>query len=935
MTEQVSPVAASLQLDNHASLHRFVRAITGNLSVSATLHLYEHRSNTFSVHGTDQVHLCITLLRADTRPPVELPSVPNSPSIETLILDPREACSLAATALFTAGRKVVVWNVSSDGRISSRMDGTPGCPGTLTSWLGERPDDGVVLAVRPTMRNGLRVLGLAVWEPSSATLHAADVLDDDAFAALDPVFVASNARELVIPDDLSDFDRVKVEQLAEDSNLALTVRKRKSFDGADVAEVVHRLVGGRHVEDAILDGKVAAAALAALIEYCELDRDPSLEGRAQMKELTVAGSMKLDNGVMRALNILPFPGDGGKRASLFGLLNRCRSAMGSRLLRRWLSQPLQSIEEINDRLDIVEAFVKAPDCRRSVREDHIAKLPDVNLLCRRFTKDGASKASLQDVVRMYQCSVRLPFICDQLSSEGDDGVLMKRYVDPLRKLAGELSNFEALVETTVDLEQIDNGEFVVSPNVDPELGALREKQDEIIVNIEEEYQKTMSSISGLKGDGLKLERKDNLGYIFRLTRKEEKLIRGKKQFTVLETRKDGVRFQTKTLRRLSDSYQGVAEEYHAKESEMRAKTLEVAGTYVEVFVDVAALIAEIDVLCAFGVVAEESRAAYVRPKLTPSGTGLHIQDARHPIVEENLSDDVEFISNSIDLRRATSKQGSDAMEVDTSKEGDGGCLLLVTGPNMGGKSTYIRSAGVITLMAHVGCFVPASEARVPLTDRIFARVGAGDNQHRALSTFMAEMVETAVILRSATWKSLVIIDELGRGTGTTDGYGLAHAIGKHISTEIRCGCLFATHFFELTALAEEVADVNNAHVSAVTEGGNNGLTFLYEVREGACDQSFGVHVAEMAGFPPDVVIAARRKADELEGGGAVSKRSSHVSDEQRAAGWKLLEEFEKELAGLPCATPDEVKSSLERARVLRKELLAHGNSFVTALVSGR
>lgn len=937
MLEVCNATASSLQLENSASLHRFLQAILTHLEQRATVHLYHHRNEVYSAHGHVDITLLMSLLPSGTLSEAELPGTSGSATtIPTVTLNVVTARAVAASVLFTAGRKVAIWNVASDGRISSFMEGSPGFPGTLSSWLGERPDQGVILAISPSSRKGMLVLGLAVWDPSTGTLQVADLHDDDAFTALESVLVSSNAREVVIPDDVSDYDRRKLDELCDKCSIALTIRKKRCFDARDVIAIMTRLTGRALQHDAMVDGKVSANATAALFDYCQLGNDMSLEGRLRMSELVIAGTMQLDATVMRALNILPYPGDGGKKASLYGILDRGKTSMGSRLLRRWLCQPLQLPDEINARLDVVEAFTKVPECRKTIRNDHLAKMPDLDLLCRRFTANNGANVSLQDVVRLYQCSVRTPMLCLALENEGEGDVLISRYVQPLRKLVAELSNFERLVELTIDLDQMEHGEFTISPNVNSELGELRDEQDKLMARMEKEFERVQRAIS----DSVKLEHKDNVGHVFRLTRKEEKLIRGQREYNILETRKDGVRFQTAGLRRLSTEYSNIAERYAEKSSDMCAKTLETAGTYVEVFGDVSAIISELDVLCSFAVVAEESRGRYVRPEIIRAGCGIVVKQARHPIVEENLGDGVEFIANDIDLSRDGNGNGRDENEkMDVDDDDDGGCVLLVTGPNMGGKSTYIRSVGVLTLLAHVGMFVPAEHARVPLTDRIFARIGAADNQHRAVSTFMSEMLETAAILRSATSKSLVIIDELGRGTGTTDGYGLAYAISKHIATKIKSACLFATHFYELTALSEEVNSVRNAHVSAVAHNNGSGehgrgLTFLYEVREGACDQSFGVHVAEMANFPHSVVKAAQKKAAEMEGFGHTSKRVllADVSDEIREQGEKLLREFEQRISELPSGSEAELERSVETAQRMRNELLSCNNEYIQAIL---
>lgn len=928
MADNNNPTAAALQLTTPQTLSRFLKTLPSHITDAQTIHVYEHRNNVYSLHGHTHTTLAIRLL--PTLRPTDLPPVsPSTTPTPTLHFDIRIARDLISALLYTAGRKIRVWGVASDGRIVSRAQGSPGNLDGLEEFLGDtRLDEAVVLGVRLLNERSLRLVGVCAWDVGGRSLSVGEVYDDESFSALEGVIVATNAKEVVFCEaDAGPFEMAKMNDVIERCGIAMTTMKKRSFDAKDVPHNLELLTGDKLSLTQFLDLKAGLSATAAVLDYVRIMSDASIEGRVSVIELTTSSYMQLDSAAMRALNILPFPGDGGKKGSLYGLMNRTKCAMGGRLLRKWLSQPLQDEVEINERLDVVDAFVGADSCRVAVRDTHVNKMPDIDLLCRRFTKDGGSKAGLQDVVRLYQCSVRLPFLCEEMERDSVEKVVAERYAVPLRKFVAELANFEALVETTIDLDQIDNGEFVVNPAVDPELQQLREKQDAVVADIEAEYQDVSSSISGLKGDGLKLERKDNLGYIFRLTRKEEKLIRGKKQFTVLETRKDGVRFQSRGLRRLSEGYKEIAEEYQLKESEMRKKTLDVAGTYVEVFLDVSNLLAEVDVLCCFADVASSSLSGYVRPKLKPSGSGIVLKQARHPIVEENMIDGTTFISNDIDL--TPSIEGEEANE--------GGSLLLVTGPNMGGKSTYIRSAGVLTLMAHVGCFVPAAEAEIPITDRIFARVGAGDNQHRAISTFMSEMLETAAILKSATAKSLVIIDELGRGTGTTDGYGLAYAISKHIVTKMKSACLFATHFFELTALADDVCGVRNVHVSAETDPRSNKLTFLYEVVSGACDQSFGVHVAEMAHFPASVVEAAKRKAVELEGcGRGVGKKRKldGVSDAEREEGERLMREFMEGVRKMPRGSEEELKESVTKARDMRRRVLAEKNAYVSSLIAG-
>lgn len=688
---------------------------------AAPVRIYEHKNAMYSVHGRDtQVAGRVGL--DDLRAPEFISSgVPGSGTasaagapLSTLPMQFRLCKQLVALLLQEAGKKIVLL-LRNGTSVSVKASGSPGAVGSLEAEFFETDDvfmdtagrgdsggggSGGVLAIRVS-NNGQ--LGLAHWDTATRTLAVTSLHhgDSSCLDELEGALVSTGAKELLLcAGDALPCDASKLDDILNELGVAKTERKRPEFDAEDIDRDLGLLVGdGRRRGNAaprvgaggvnpalhtvpFLDQPLARSAAAAVVRFCNLlSGTAGLEGRVCLAALDGNSTLRMDSAALRALNILPDGrSGGGKKGSLLGVLDRTSTSMGGRLLRRWLAQPLQDAAAIDGRLCTVGVLLDDAAVRGSVRDEHLRKLPDVHRLARKFTRrnrSGVLAASLQDVVILYQCSKRLPELARALAS-GGDGVLKARFVTPLRALLEEAENFEALVETTIDLDQVNNHEFVISPAVDVGLAALREKKDGVLSGIADVHAQVEGELR-TKADQLKLERKDNLGYFFRLTRRDEKLIRAKPAYVVLETRKDGVRFTCRALRKLSDEYTDLMAEYESLQSELRTKTLEIAATYAPVFEDLSALLADLDVLASFATVAAEAPQDYCKPSIGAPASGFVLHKARHPVVEENL-DGRPFISNDIDLRRGSVDvpATSDAMEVESSA--DGGALVVITGP---------------------------------------------------------------------------------------------------------------------------------------------------------------------------------------------------------------------------------------------------------------
>lgn len=763
-------------------------------------------------------------------------------------------------ALFKLGKRIEIF-ASPNGRMNWKVvkQASPGNLQDVEEDLGGFESAPMILAVKITAKaSEAPSVGVCFADASVRELGVSEFLDNDLFSNFEALLIQLGVKECLLQIDKSEKGKdpalTKLRQIITNCGVAMSERPTGDFGTKDIEQDLARLLKDEKSAAQLpqTELKLAMGSAAALIKYLSVLQDPSNFGQYQLYQHDLAHFMKLDAAALKALNLMPGARDGSKNMSLYGLLNHCRTSAGSRLLSQWLKQPLMSRDEIEKRLQLVEAFVNDTELRQIMQEEHLKSVPDLYRLAKRFQRN---KANLEDVVRAYQVVIRLPGFLGSL-----EAVMDEKYKDPidevytqkLRQFSDSLGKLAEMVETTVDLDALDNHEFIIKPEFDESLRVIRKRLDKMRSDMGREFRNAADDLGQEENKKIFLENHKVHGWCMRLTRTEAGCIRNHSKYKECSTQKNGVYFTTSTLQALRREFDQLSENYNRTQSSLVNEVITVAASYCPVLEQLAGVLAHLDVIVAFAHCSVHAPTSYVRPKVHPRGEGQTIlTEARHPCME--MQDDVQFITNDVELTREKSS------------------FLVITGPNMGGKSTYIRQIGVIALMAQIGCFVPCTEAELTIFDSILARVGASDSQLKGVSTFMAEMLETANILKSATKESLIIIDELGRGTSTYDGFGLAWAISEHIVKEIGCFAMFATHFHELTALAEQYPQVRNLHVTAHISGATMAntadkreVTLLYKVEPGICDQSFGIHVAELVRFPDKVIRMAKRKADELE-----------------------------------------------------------------------
>ena len=700
-------------------------------------------------------------------------------------------------------------------------------PGTvIESNLLEEKKNNYIMAI---YKSGL-YFGISVCDISTGEFLATQIVEHNNFARLLDEISRYSPAEIIVSDMMFN-SKTEIEKIKERFETYISKESEESFDGEyELLSGMYNIIDDKNEKIKNLsDKKLAIYAINALLKYLEDTQKTSLDHINTIKIYNTTRYMALDINARRNLEITEKMRDKSKKGTLLWVLDKTSTSMGGRLLRRWLNDPLIDRKEINDRLDAVEELKDSIILRGDV-VDALKKVYDIERLAGKISYGNANG---RDMISLKNSVKQLPEIKKVLSATGA-GLLKEIYenIDTLDDI------YEIIEKSIVDEPPIgvkDGG--IIKIGYDPEIDKLKLATTEgkkWILELEAK-EREQTGIKGLKVGFNKV-----FGYFIEVTKSNLSMVPDR--YVRKQTLTNCERYITEELKNLENQILGAEERVVTLEYNAFCEIRSSIEKQIQRIQKTATLVSTLDVLVSFATVAEDMN--YVKPEVDNGGV-IDIKEGRHPVIEKMISNS-NFVPN------------------DTYLDEEGNRLAIITGPNMAGKSTYMRQVALITLMAQVGSFVPASYAKIGVVDKIFTRVGASDDLSMGQSTFMVEMMEVATILKEATKNSLVILDEIGRGTSTYDGLSIAWAVAEFIADKEKCGAktLFATHYHELTELENKVEGVKNYSI-AVKEKGED-IIFLRKIVDGGTDESYGVHVARLAGVPQVVTKKANEILQSLE-----------------------------------------------------------------------
>ena len=739
---------------------------------------------------------------------------------------PHHAAEIYVSRLIAKGYKVAICEQLEDPKtakgIVKRGVIRIVTPGTIvdSNMLEERKNNFIM----SIFKTGI-FFGISVCDISTGEFYSAEIKDNQNFPLVLDEIARYMPSELVINSMMANCQE-EMDKIKERFECYITKFNDKFFisDCSKIKEKFQLFDNNQNIIENIEDKTLAVPSINALIEYIEQTQMTTLDHINKITIYNISKYMSLDISARRNLEIIEKMRDKSKKGTLLWVLDKTSTSMGGRLLRRWLNDPLIDTTEINKRLEAVKELKDDIILRGDIIEN-LKKVYDIERLA---GKMAYGNANARDMITLRNSLEKLPEL-KKVVANCNSNLLKDLY-----KNLDELQDIYKLIENSIvdDPPMTIKDGGIIKLGYDEEIDKLKTATTEgknWIIQLEaEEREKT-----GIKN--LKVGFNKVFGYFIEVTKSY--LDQVPERYIRKQTLTNAERYITEELKNLENQILGAEDKVVNLEYEAFTKIREEIAKNVKRLQTTSNVVSTLDVLASFATVAEDMN--YCMPQVDNSGI-IDIKGGRHPVIEKMLGTGA-FVENDTILDKGENR------------------LSIITGPNMAGKSTYMRQVALITLMAQVGAFVPATEAHIGVVDKIFTRVGASDDLSMGQSTFMVEMMEVATILKEATQNSLVILDEIGRGTSTYDGLSIAWAVAEYIADKEKCGAktLFATHYHELTELEEKLEGVKNYNI-AVKEKGED-IIFLRKIVRGGTDESYGIHVARLAGVPKVVT----QKADEI------------------------------------------------------------------------
>ena len=727
-------------------------------------------------------------------------------------------------------------------------------PGTITSQTMLSEKENNYLA---SIFAGENAMSVAYCDISTGELYLTEYKGSDLYDVILNELVKINASEIILSQTFS--EEYPTDEIKKITGAYINILGDAYFSEKSCEEIIKAQFNCISLTGLGLDFRTCAVpALGALLNYLLETQKQTLKHLTHINIYEIGMHMALDKATIRNLEITETLYEKKIQGSLLGILDKTHTAMGSRKMRQWLREPLNNAKEINLRLDGVEELYNELIIRNNIKQN-LKQIYDFERLAGRI---ACGNANGKDLIALRNSIAVLPEI------KSDLGVLHSEIMQSIDSRICDLS----AVYNIIDRAICDEPPFTVK-----EGSLIKDGYSEELDSLKFSIKDAKTWISTLEGKerertgikNLKVGYNRVFGYYLEVTRSYYDLI--PENYIRKQTLANAERFITPELKEMEGLVLNAETKINRMEYDLFVEVRNFIEGYIKDIQSTSSAVAELDVLTSFAHVSD--KLGYVKP-LVDESFELEIVKGRHPVIEQTVSNGM-FVSN------------------DTYLNNTNESMLLITGPNMAGKSTYMRQTALIVLMAQAGCFVPCERARIGVCDRIFTRIGASDNLAQGQSTFFVEMSELSYILNNAKARSLIILDEIGRGTSTYDGLSIAWAAVEYLcndNTHIRT--LFATHYHELTALEGERYGVKNLNVDVAEENGN--IVFLHKIVEGSASRSYGIHVAKLAGIPKVLLERAQEKLAELET--AVPSQSMMYGDLTTAANTKAAESCEEQIS---------------------------------------